>query len=94
MYALAAELVVSAKTRNPRGYRHGPYRIWGDLRRCRYFAVSGQPVKPRPHRGLSRIVGQYGTPKAGRGHRSNPMQNEPDLMRDGIELASARTGRP
>ncbi len=42
-YALAAELVVSAKTRNPPGYRYGPYRVWGDLRRSRYFAVDGQP---------------------------------------------------
>lgn len=40
-YALAAELVVSARTRNPPGYRYGPYRVWGDLRRLRYFAVSG-----------------------------------------------------
>jgi hypothetical protein len=36
-YALAAELVISAKTMNPRGFRYGPYRVWGDLRRSRYF---------------------------------------------------------
>lgn len=42
-YALAAELVVSARTRNPPGCRYGPYRVWGDLRRSRYFAVGGQP---------------------------------------------------
>lgn len=42
-YVLAAELVVSAKTRNPKGYRYGPYRIWGDLRTSRYFAVGEQP---------------------------------------------------
>lgn len=42
-YALAAELVVSAKTRNPPGYRYGAYRVWGDLRRSHYFAVDGQP---------------------------------------------------
>jgi hypothetical protein len=42
-YALAAELVVSAKTMNPRGFRYGPYRIWGDLRQSRYFHVDGQP---------------------------------------------------
>jgi hypothetical protein len=29
-YALAAELVVSAKTMNPRRFRYGPYRVWGD----------------------------------------------------------------
>src|SRR3954465_15580875 len=42
-YALAAELVVSAKTRNPPGYRYGPFRVWGDLQRSRYFAVGAQP---------------------------------------------------
>ena len=42
-YALAAELVVTARTRNPPGYRYGLYRIWGDLQRSRYFAVDGQP---------------------------------------------------
>ena len=42
-YAFAAELVVSAKTRNPPGYRYGPYRVWGDLRRSRYFALDSQP---------------------------------------------------
>jgi 5-methylcytosine-specific restriction enzyme A len=42
-YALAAELVISAKTMNPRGFRYGPYRVWGDLRRSRYFSVDGQP---------------------------------------------------
>jgi len=42
-YALAAELVVSAKTMNPKGFRYGPYRVWGDLRRSRYFRIDGQP---------------------------------------------------
>ena len=42
-YALAAELVVSAKTNNPRGFHYGPYRVWGDLRRSRYFGVEPQP---------------------------------------------------
>jgi hypothetical protein len=52
-YALAAELVVSATTMNPRGYRYGPYRVWGDLRRSRYFAVDGQPDLSIFIRGLS-----------------------------------------
>jgi hypothetical protein len=34
---LAAELVVRAKTRNRPGFRYGPYRLWGDLERSRYF---------------------------------------------------------
>ena len=42
VYALGAELVVSAKTGNPPGYRYGQYRVWGDLQRSRYFAVNGQ----------------------------------------------------
>jgi 5-methylcytosine-specific restriction enzyme A len=42
-YALAAELVISARTMNPRGFRYGPYRIWGDLARSRYFSIDQQP---------------------------------------------------
>src|SRR5262249_3316795 len=42
-YVLAAELVISAKTMNPRGFRYGPYRVWGDLRQSRYFSLEGQP---------------------------------------------------
>lgn len=42
-YALAAELVITAKTRNPHGFRYGPYRVWGDLRRSRYFSIDQQP---------------------------------------------------
>jgi hypothetical protein len=43
LYVLAAELVVSAKTLNPRGYRYGRFRLWGDLVRSRYFALGQQP---------------------------------------------------
>ena len=42
-YALAAELIITAKTMNPRGFRYGPYRVWGDLQRSRYFAIEEQP---------------------------------------------------
>ena len=28
---------------NLRGFRYGPYRVWGDLRRSRYFQAKGQP---------------------------------------------------
>ena len=42
-YVLAMELVVRAKTRNPNGFRYGSYRIWGDLKRSRYFRTEGQP---------------------------------------------------
>lgn len=43
VYALAAELVVRAKTLNPPRYRYGRYRLWGDLERSRYFLTEGQP---------------------------------------------------
>ena len=43
VYVLAAELVVRAKTRNPNEYRYGKYRVWGDLKRSRYFRTEGQP---------------------------------------------------
>jgi 5-methylcytosine-specific restriction enzyme A len=42
-YALAAELVVTAKTLNPPGYRYGRYRVWGDLTVSRYFVTEYQP---------------------------------------------------
>jgi 5-methylcytosine-specific restriction protein A len=42
-YALAAELVVQAKTKNPPKFRYGPYRVWGNLTASRYFQVDGQP---------------------------------------------------
>jgi 5-methylcytosine-specific restriction enzyme A len=47
MNVLAAELVVRALTRNPRGYRYGTYRIWGDIQRSRYFDIDrGRDVEP------------------------------------------------
>ena len=51
-YALAADLVVSAKTINPKGFRYGPYRVWGDLRRSRYFQIDQQPDVSQLIRGL------------------------------------------
>jgi 5-methylcytosine-specific restriction protein A len=41
-YVLAAEVVVRAKTRNRPDFRYGPYRVWGDLTRSRYFRADGQ----------------------------------------------------
>ena len=43
-YVLAMELVVRAKTRNPRGYRYGAYRLWGDLKLSRCFRTDGSPT--------------------------------------------------
>jgi hypothetical protein len=42
-YALAAQLVISAKTMNPKGFRYGAYRVWGNLRESRYFHIGNQP---------------------------------------------------
>jgi hypothetical protein len=38
-YFLVAKLVVRSKTLNAPGDRYGKYRVWGDLRRSRYFRV-------------------------------------------------------
>lgn len=52
-YVLAAELVVKAKTFNPTNFRYGKYRIWGDLRKSRYFQVDSQPSVEQVIRRLS-----------------------------------------
>jgi 5-methylcytosine-specific restriction enzyme A len=62
-YALAAELVVSAKTKNPDGFRYGRYRVWGDLRKSRYFGIESQPdiselVRSLNVRAHAQVLGQ------------------------------------
>lgn len=52
-YALAAELVVRAKTFNPPGYVHGRHRVWADHARSRFFHVEGQPAIDPVIRALS-----------------------------------------
>lgn len=52
-YALAAELVIRAKTLNPPNFRYGRYRVWGDLRKSRYFKAEGQPSVEQIIRTLS-----------------------------------------
>jgi len=52
-YVLAAELVARAKTLNPLNFRYGHYRVWGDLRRSRYFKAEGQPSVEQILRNLS-----------------------------------------
>lgn len=52
-YALAAELIVRAKTLNPPNFRYGRYRLWGDLRQSRYFRVYNQLDVEQIIRGLS-----------------------------------------
>src|SRR5262245_13652392 len=43
IYVFAAELVVRACTKNPPNYRYGPYRIWGDIQKSRYFDIDRSP---------------------------------------------------
>lgn len=52
-YVLAAELVVKARTFNSPGFRYGPFRVWGDLQRSRYFEVEHQPSVEQVIRSLS-----------------------------------------
>lgn len=52
-YALAAELIVKSKTKNPVNYRYGAYRLWGDLEKSRYFHISSQTDVSALIRGLS-----------------------------------------
>jgi hypothetical protein len=42
-YALAAHLIIAAKTINKAGFRYGRYRVWGNLCKSRYFQVDLQP---------------------------------------------------
>jgi hypothetical protein len=42
-YRLLARLNVSAKTINAPGYKYGPYRIWGNTSRSRYFKANNDP---------------------------------------------------
>ena len=67
-YVLAAELVVRAKTKNPSEYRYGPYRLWGDLRRSRYFRTEGQPDISDLIRGLSIRTGAVVLGRSFQGH--------------------------
>lgn len=61
-YFLAAELVTSTLTRNPEGYRYGPYRVWGNSRTSRYFRAEGQPDISTLIRRLGLKAGKEDTP--------------------------------
>ncbi len=49
--------MIRAKTINPPGFRYGPYRVWGDLERSRYFNVDDQPSVEQVVRQLSVTTG-------------------------------------
>lgn len=67
-YALAMKLVVRARTHNRVGYRYGPYRLWGDLQRSRYFLLDGQPPLDPLVRSLSLQVRARSVGQAFQGH--------------------------
>jgi hypothetical protein len=77
-YVVAAELVVSAKTLNPRGYRYGPFRLWGDLTRSRYLSVAGQPDITMLIRSLSIKAGGDVLGRAFQGNAAVRQLAEPD----------------
>jgi len=52
-YALAAELVVQAKTMNHPDFRYSDYRVWGDVDRSRYFRAEVAPSVEQVIRSLS-----------------------------------------
>lgn len=56
-YALAAEIIVRAKTFNAPSFRYGKYRLWGDLQKSRYFQVEHQPNIEQVIRSLSLKTG-------------------------------------
>jgi hypothetical protein len=67
-YVLAAELVIRAKTINPPNFRYGRYRLWGDLKKSRYFKVEGQPKVDQVIRSLSCRVNADVIGRAFQGH--------------------------
>lgn len=77
-YVWAAELVVKAKTLNPPGYRYGPFRIWGDLNKSRYFRVSDQQDISHLIRGLSIKAGGDSLGRAFQGHAAVRQLDERD----------------
>jgi 5-methylcytosine-specific restriction enzyme A len=81
LYVLAAELVVSAKTLNPKSFRYGRYRLWGDLRRSRYFAADGQPDVSVLIRNLSVRAGGSVLGQAFQGHAAVRRITEDDHRR-------------
>jgi hypothetical protein len=61
-YVLAADLVVTALTRNVAGHAYGGYRAWGDLVHSRYFAAAGQQDVSPLLRGLGIRTGRPDEP--------------------------------
>ena len=42
LYVLVSRIVASVKTKAPKGYRYGEYRVWGDLEKSVYFRTDNQ----------------------------------------------------
>src|SRR5437016_11885229 len=41
-FFVVAKLVVRSKTMNPPAFKYGDYRVWGDLKRSRYFKLRAE----------------------------------------------------
>jgi 5-methylcytosine-specific restriction enzyme A len=77
-YVLAAEMVIKAKTENPKDFRYGRYRVWGNIEYSRYFQIDDQPSIEQVLRSLScnpkaRLLGQ-----SFQGHAAIKLINEID----------------
>ncbi|HSZ57794.1 MAG TPA: HNH endonuclease [Tepidisphaeraceae bacterium] len=60
-FFLAAKLVVRSKTINPPTFKYGAYRVWGDLRRSRYFRVDPMAKRSEAFRFLQGLPLESGT---------------------------------
>lgn len=84
-YVLAAELVICAKTINPPGFRYGPYRVWGDLERSRYFKVDRQPSAEQVIRKLSVTTNAHYLGQSFQGHSAvKQLTSQDHLILSGI----------
>lgn len=79
-YALAAELVVKAKTQNPPKFRYGRYRLWGNIHYSRYFQVEGQPGIEQIIRALSCKTNARALGQSFQGYNAVKLINQQDHL--------------
>lgn len=80
-YVLAAELLVRAVTRNAPGFHYGRYRVWGDLRRSRYFDVDAGSDAAALVRSLAIRAGSEHLGKSFQGHAAVRLLTDADHQR-------------
>lgn len=74
-YVLVAELVCHHKTMNPPHFAYGPYRVWGDLKRSRYFSAKDQQDITELVRNFELATGRADSP-LGRAFQGNAAVRE------------------